>query len=148
MPQNEQYILISLREEYYNEIMLGNKKYEYRKIYKKEPTKAFIYVSKTIKKIKAIIEFDTPIIDVKEKISQLAENECKGTYQAMMTYFTKDIGYAIPIKSIMEIEEVSLFDIKKNFPNFVPPQSYYSLNQKQDLLEFLKGRKILNKYIL
>lgn len=33
----------------------------------------------------------------------------------MMEYLTKDIGYAIPIRSISEIEEVTLEELKKSF---------------------------------
>lgn len=58
----------------------------------------------------------------------------------MLDYMYNDIGYAIPIKKMMLIEEVSLKELKNNFSDFVPPQSYYILDKKTELLKFLNGR--------
>ena len=55
-------ILLSLREEYFNQMLDGKKKYEYRTRYLKEETIAYIYISKTLKRIIAKIEFGMPII--------------------------------------------------------------------------------------
>ncbi len=53
----KEYVLMSIREEYYNDIIAGKKKYEYRKVYRKSETTAFIHVSKTKKAVLAIIDF-------------------------------------------------------------------------------------------
>lgn len=68
----------------------------------------------------------------------------ENSYNSMMKYLTKNVGYALPIKSITEIEEITLDELKLKFSNFVAPQSYYNLNNKKDLLDFLKSRKKLN----
>ena len=43
--------LMSIREEYYYEILKGEKHFEYRKKYCKEESLAYIYISKTKKEI-------------------------------------------------------------------------------------------------
>ena len=48
-------VLMSLREEYYNAMIQGKKHYEYRTRYLKEPSDAYIYISKTKKSIVAKI---------------------------------------------------------------------------------------------
>ena len=75
------YVLLSLREEPYLEIKSGKKVYEYRTHYHKTPTTAFVYVSRSIKKIMAIIEFDAPIIGTDEEISELSEKMKPGSMQ-------------------------------------------------------------------
>lgn len=132
-------VLMSLREEYYEEIVKGEKKFEYRTRYLKAPSSAFIYISKTKKSIVAKIEFGMPIIGSAEEIASLAENEQPGCYNDMMSYFNAGIGYAIPILSISKIDEIKLDDLKEQFQNFVVPQSYYILNKKPELLDFLEN---------
>lgn len=106
----------------------------------KEETIAYIYISKTLKKIIAKIEFGIPIVGTVKDIATIAEKEQLGCYKKMIDYMYNDIGYAIPIKKIILIEEVSLKELKKNFSDFVPPQSYYILDKKTELLKFLNGR--------
>lgn len=144
MKKDKEYILMSIREEYYNDIILGKKRYEYRKVYRKGETIAFIYVSKTKKSVLGIIDFDYPIIGNKKTISEISENENKGSYNDMMSYLNKDIGYAIPIKRIREIQEVTLEELKEKFPKFSPPQSYFLLDNKKELLDYLQSKKIVN----
>lgn len=133
-------ILLSLREEYFNQMLDGMKKYEYRTRYLKEESIAYIYISKTKKKIIAKIEFGVPIIGNAKDIATIAEKEQPGCYQEMIDYMHNNIGYAIPVKKITPIEEVSLEELKNFFSDFVPPQSYYILDRKPELLEFLNNR--------
>ena len=59
----------------------------------------------------------------------------------MMEYLHKGIGYAIPVLRMIEIEPVSLSELQKKFVDFVIPQSYYMLNNKNELLDFLLSKK-------
>lgn len=138
--ESKKNILLSLREEYYNQMLDGSKKYEYRTRYLREETTAYIYISKTLKKIVAKIEFGEPIIGNAKGIATIAEEEQPGCYQDMLAYMYNDIGYAIPIKNIVPIEEVSFEEIKSKFPDFVPPQSYYILDKKPEILQFLNSK--------
>lgn len=134
------YLLLSLREGPYNEIVCGIKKYEYRTRYPKEPTIAFIYVSQKVKAIRAVIEFEAPIIGSEEEISQMADQIKPGSYEGIMEYFKHRNGYAIPIKKIIEFEPILLDELRDRFPGFVVPQSYYLLERKEELLKFLLER--------
>lgn len=140
-------ILLSLREEYYNDMLSGKKHYEYRTRFLKEKTTAYIYISKTKKKIVAKIEFGIPIIGTATEIARIAENDEPGCFDDMISYFYNDIGYAIPIEKIIPIEEISLEELKSLFSDFVVPQSYYILDKKKKLLEFLQSRKSIENEI-
>lgn len=133
-----QTVLMSLREEYYQAMLEGTKKYEYRTRYLKEASFAYIYISKTKKSIVAKITFWKPIIGTAQEIAELAEQENPGCYHDMIDYFSHGVGYALPIKEITPIKEVSLDTLKKIFPDFVVPQSYYILDKKPELLAYLE----------
>ncbi len=139
------YVLLSLQEKPYEEIKAGKKFFEYRTRYQKCPTIAFIYVSHKVKCIKAMIEFDEPIIGTDIQISSLSEKIKPGSYDGMMKYLSKGTGYAIPIRRFIEIEPVSLAELREKFGSFVVPQSYYMLNQKEELLKFLLEKKHLSE---
>ena len=134
---NQHYILMSLLEQPFKDIVSGKKIYEYRTRYSKVPTTAFIYVSRTLRQICGVIDFDVPIIGASEEICKLAEKHQPGSSDNLMAYFRKGIGYAIPVKSARLIEAVDLSSLRELFPDFVAPQSYYLLNCKRALLEYL-----------
>ena len=140
--QSPQFVLMSLREEYYLAIMAGKKHYEYRTRYLKERSVAFIYISKTKKSIVAKIEFGEPIIEDAKTIAMIAENDEPGSYQGIIDYLYNNVGYAIPIEKITLIDEVTLSELQKRFPDIVVPQSYYILDKKPELLSFLQSREI------
>lgn len=134
-------VLMSLREEYYDAMLSGRKKYEYRTRYLKEASEAYIYVSKTKKCVVAKIKFGEPIIADANTIAMIAEQEEPGSYNGMMEYLYNNIGYAIPVEEINPIKEVTLSELQQQFPDFVVPQSYYLLNKKPELLSFLNSRE-------
>ena len=134
-------VLMSLREEYYDAMLEGRKRYEYRTRYLKEESEAYIYISKTKKSIVAKIKFGEPIIADANTIALIAEQEEPGSYNGMMEYLYNNIGYAILVEEIIPIEEVSLSELQQQFPNFVVPQSYYLLDKKPELLSFLDSRE-------
>lgn len=135
------FVLMSLREEYYNAMLDGKKHYEYRTRYLKEQSEAYIYISKTKKSIVAKIKFGKPIIGDAKTIATIAERDEPGCFQGMMEYMYNNIGYAIPIEEITLMEEVSLTELQEQFPNFVVPQSYYILDKKPELLSFLESKE-------
>ncbi len=137
------YTLMSLREGPFNEIVAGTKKYEFRTHYLRVPTIAFIYVSGTVRSVKAAVEFDRPIIGSCKEIAVISE-ECKpGTYDSMMNYLRGKTGYAIPVKRVIPVNPVSLASLRMIFPGFVVPQSYYILNKEPALLKYLLERQIV-----
>ncbi len=139
---NTTYVLMSLQEKHYNEIKSGRKRYEFRKRYCKSQTTAFIYVSKKIKAIKAIITFGEPIYGTSEEISEISEKSNPNSYSSMMEYLNKGNGVALPIIEMYEIKEVPLEELREKFEGFTAPQSYYKLNKKPELLQFLLAQEI------
>ncbi|WP_131849852.1 hypothetical protein [Baia soyae] len=118
------------------------KKYEFRKKYLNAPSIAFIYCPSPDQKIRGMIQFDTPIIGSPEKIASISQ-ESTGEGDLTAEYLKgKKQGYAIPIMEWEEIKPLTLHEIRFLFPNFVPPQSYYRLDHKPDLLEFLLKRHL------
>jgi predicted transcriptional regulator len=141
--KTDELVLLSIREEYYNEILKGIKKFEYRKKYNKLSTIAFIYISKTKKKVVAVIEFDAPIYDSAEIIAKISEKEKKDSFENMIEYIGRDKkGYAIPIKKIIPIENISLQEIKNKIPGFTVPQSFFYIKEKKELLELLENLEV------
>lgn len=138
--EEKKYILMSLREEYYLQMVNGEKKYEYRTRFMKEECSAFIYISKTLKKIVAIIEFDAPIYGSDTEIAAISEKERPGSYQASIEWLQGRKCYAIPVKKIIPINPVSLEELQHKFADFSVPQSYYGLNKKAKILDFLLSR--------
>lgn len=133
-------VLMSLREEYYEVMLSGKKKYEYRTRYLKDVSDAYIYISKTKKSIVAKIRFAKPIIGNALDIACLALENEKGSFDDIKEYLHNDIGYAMEVLSITPIKEVTLKELQEKFPDFVAPQSYYILDKKPELLEFLESR--------
>lgn len=137
-------ILLSLQEEYFDAIKNGEKKFEYRKKFRKEPTKAFIYVSKTKKAILGLIDFGSPIFQQAEQIAQIAEKEKKGSYHDIISYIGKDHnGYAIPVQHFYSIPGLTLHEIQDKIPQFVAPQSYLLLQPDMPLRAILEEQEIL-----
>lgn len=121
-------------------MLSGKKKYEYRTRYLKDVSDAYIYISKTKKSIVAKIRFAKPIIGNALDIAELAEESEKGSFNDIKEYLHNDIGYAMEVLSITPIKEVTLKELQEKFPGFVAPQSYYILDKKPELLEFLESR--------
>ncbi len=133
-------ILMSLREEYFNLILKGEKKFEYRKIYRKTKTKSFIYISKTKKSIVGILDFDTPIIDTPENIAKMASDIKDSNYCDMYEYLkARKMSYAMKINKIYLFDrEITALEIKKAGLKFTAPQSYSILDNDNKILKYIR----------
>ncbi len=99
------YILITLKEEAYQDFLQNKKVYEYRKRWPNDKVIAYIYVKTTEKKILLKIEFDKPIYDRKEVIAQIAKTEHEEWYKGTLDYYKNhEFGYAIKALNIRAIE--------------------------------------------
>ena len=145
---NDEIVLMSLREAYFNQMITGEKRCEYRKKYKKVPTKAFIYISRTKKSIGALIEFGQPIFGTAHEINQIAELEQPGSYKEIEDYLIGGIGVAIPIQKIYEFSPVLLSTLQEQINGFTVPQSYYMINEKAEILHLLKDVEVTHTYVM
>jgi predicted transcriptional regulator len=53
-------IMLSLQPQYMQEIRKGTKRYEYRRKYRRERTRAFIYENAPLGAVTAVLELDEP----------------------------------------------------------------------------------------
>jgi predicted transcriptional regulator len=135
---NDDYIILSINKEYFEMIKDGNKKYEYRRRFKKTATFAFIYVSGYKKSIQGLIKFGEPIYSSSESISEFAETIGESSYQSMIDYLEPGkMGYAIPIIDLYLFEPVSIQDLSDNNIKFHPPQLYTNVPIKSSIFDFL-----------
>lgn len=127
----EEYILISLKPQFYQLILEGAKKHEFRKRFPNKKVKAFIYVTKPVGAIKALFEFDEPIINPHDLVGQ------EGIGVQEFINGEKPGRVAVPIIKIRILKkDVDLTTLQRVF-NTPAPQSYYYLNHRSRLLNYL-----------
>lgn len=136
-------IFLSFKPEYFKPILYGMKKYEYRKRFCHEETKAYLYLSSKKQMVIGVMELGIPI--------RLNEHICEyraypETYKRVEKYIAEGDVCAIPIKSLsLFYEPITLAELRKQIPNFKPPRMYYVLNSDSKLKSFLETRKIRDK---
>lgn len=133
-------IFLSFRPEYFKPLLYGIKKYEYRKRFCDEETKAYLYLSGKSRQVIGIMELGRPIrLDLtKEDYLNYPE-----TLNRVEQYIlSKDIN-AVPIKSLTLFENpIELSDIRKEIPSFMPPQMYFVLDNHPQLKKILENQPI------
>lgn len=133
-------IFLSFRPEYFKPLLYGIKKYEYRKRFCDEETKAYLYLSGKSRQVIGIMELGRPIrLDLtKEDYLNYPE-----TLNRVNQYIlSKDIN-AVPIKSLSLFENpIELSDIRKEIPSFMPPQMYFVLDNHPQLKTMLENQPI------
>jgi predicted transcriptional regulator len=130
-------VLISLHEKYFEEMKQGSKRYEYRRRYLNLSSMAFVYCPNPIKAIKGVVRFGKPTVGTPEEIAVISGRDIK-TWDYLKG---GDKGYAIPVLAWEDIEPITLEKLRQRFPGFVPQQSFYRLDRKPELLEFLQANR-------
>lgn len=124
-------ILLSIKPKYADKIVEGEKRYEFRKTrFDKTKVKcAYIYSTSPIKKIIGKIIIDKILEGNPQEIWDLC-NEYSGISEdEYFKYFSESKkAYALSIKHFEPLEEE--IDPYIEFSNFVPPQSFYYINEK------------------
>tara|TARA_Y100000310_G_C20302535_1_gene632489 strand:+ start:117 stop:566 length:450 start_codon:yes stop_codon:yes gene_type:complete len=135
-------ILLSIYPDHVKSIIDGIKKYEFRKIslMKKASKQKFIivYETKPINSIRLVLKIGEV---VKDKVNNLWNNfgENSGiSKEYFFNYYgaTRRIpsgrGIAIEIKDIIKLKRpISLESIRKDYPNFSPPQNLYIISEEK-----------------
>lgn len=135
-------IFLSFRPEYFKPLLYGIKKYEYRKKFCDEETKAYLYLSGKSRQVVGVIELGKPIRLDLTRENYLDNSE---TLKRVDEYIiSKDIN-AVPIKSLALFNNpIDLDEIRKHIPGFMPPQMYFVLDNHPKLKSLLE-KKPLNK---
>jgi len=129
--------LVSIKPEFVRRILVGEKKYEYRKnIFKKDIQRIFVYSSSPEMRIVGYFDWAGTIFG---NVNEVWEYTCDyagidaNHYQK---YFrNKEYAYALKIKKFIIFDEpINPWD----YEGFKPPQSYcYTQNLKEELYEKL-----------
>jgi predicted transcriptional regulator len=129
--EETEYILISLKPQFYQLIMAGKKRHEFRKRFPNKKISAFIYVTQPIGAVKALLEFDKPIREPKD----LVGHEGIGVQEFINGQ--KPGRVALPIKKIHPLKKAVDLSTLKNEFNAFAPQSYIYLHNNPKLLNYL-----------
>jgi len=127
-------VLLSIKPRYVEEILQGNKRFEFRKSYfKQDVEKVFIYSSHPSKEIVGFFTVGKVHIDTPERVWGKCGKHGSISRAEFFSYFSgKEMAVGI------EIDDLEIFEdsIKPHdiFPEFVPPQSYYYLNHQLEQL--------------
>ncbi len=132
-------ILLSFQPHWYRQIMCGNKIFEYRWQFPNEEVMAYTYVSKPQQQIVGYMKFCNKI-----SIEDLMD-QYKGDNVVLVELAKKmeHNRFVMNVCGYQETRPIELNEIKKEFPNFVIPQSYYYLDNFPELFEYIKGKAIL-----
>ena len=135
-------IFLSFRPEYFKPLLYGIKKYEYRKRFCDKETREYLYLSGKSRQVIGVMELGKPV-----RLDLTRENYLNypETLKRVDEYIlSKDIN-AIPIKSLALFDKpIDLDDIRKEIPNFMPPQMYFVLDNHPKL-KLLLERQSLNE---
>ncbi len=142
-------ILISIHPEHVKSIIGGLKEYEFRKISFDKPGTRLeeyfvIYESSPTKAITMIIKKEEMI---RNNINDLW-NKCKDKAGITKNFFMKyynnhEEGLAIKINEFITLEKpITLLEIRKDYPNFAPPQNYIYLSEKKYPILYEELKKI------
>ena len=136
-------IFLSFRPEYFKPPLYGIKKYEYRKRFCDEETKAYLYLSGKSRQVIGVMELGKPI-----RLDLTRENylEYPETLKRVDAYIlSKDIN-AVPIKSLALFDKpIGLNEIREQIPGFMPPQMYFVLDNHAKLKSLLEKQPLSKK---
>ncbi len=121
-------VLLSVKPEYANKIVEGNKKYEFRRsiLKRNDIEKVYIYSTSPIRKIIAVFEIEQILKDSPERIWKLCQKYGGISKEDFFAYFkNSDSAYAIKICNVVSFQEP--IDPYNIIEDFKPPQSFYYL---------------------
>ena len=136
-------ILLSFKAEYFRPLLYGLKKYEYRKRFCDEETKAYLYLSGKSRQVIGIVELGKPIRLDLTRNNYLDYPE---TLKRVDDYISKNSINAVPIKSLTLFDTpLELDTIRNTIPGFMPPQLYYVLDNNPVLKKLLEKQTLKEK---
>ena len=133
-------IFLSFKPKYFKPLLYGMKKYEYRKRFCNEDVRAYLYLSDSKKEVIGYMDLLKPLrIDcIKDSLHAYPD-----TLKRVEHYIQKRDIYAIPIKNLVLFKKpLTLAEIRKIIPNFMPPQMYYILENNLGLKDLLKKQEL------
>ncbi len=128
-------MLLSLKPEIFDLIREGRKIFEYRHQFYTEAINAYLYISRPVQKIVGYIEFGKRINlqDWKEKYQDNTEISNR-----INDYISRNYKYAMPINRFRMTTEITLNSLKEDLEKFIIPESYYYLDNFEELENYIK----------
>ena len=133
-------IFLSFKPEFFRPILYGMKKYEYRKRFCKEETRAFLYLTSPVREVVGIIEFGAPvdIEGIMDTFSKKAD-----VYRRLEACMISGEKLAIPIISLRLCKKpIHISKIKSIDPSFTVPRSYLNIRKYKSVYEYLDTREL------
>ncbi len=123
----------------YEKIIAQKKLIEYRRTFPKDCDYAYMYVSKPVKAICAIIYFGKKhaLEDWKTEYASNIE-----VTKRILDY-SQNYRYGAEIIGIQKIQPITLKELRDNVTNFVAPQSYVLLENNELLSNYVKSNTII-----
>ena len=125
-------LLLSIRPKYANKIFSGEKKVELRKVKPQlsQGDTVLIYVSSPVKELQGIFVVEGILEATPEQLWSQVKKIAGVSKQEFDDYYSgSKKGYGIFLKSPQTLgNPISLFDLRKLWKNFHPPQSYRYLS--------------------
>lgn len=119
----------------YDRILNQKKLIEYRRTFPKDCTHAYMYISKPVKAICAIIYFGKKYT-LSDWATEYASDEI---VRKRIADYSSKYRYGMEIISIQKIKPITLEDLRINIPNFVAPQSYVLLENNEPLATYINN---------
>lgn len=116
--------LLSIKPEYVDKIISGDKRFEYRKrIFKKDVKSVVVYSTQPVGKIMGEFTIEEILADEPSELWNQTSEFSGISKDLFMDYFNnKHLGFALKIKEFIAYKQpLDPYDI---FENFVAPQSY------------------------
>ena len=133
-------LFLSFKDEYFEQLLYGIKKYEYRKRFCNTEVKAYLYLSGKRREVIGIHELGVPIRLDKTREEYINYPE---TLKRVDKYIESRNINAVPVKSLSLFKTpITLDELRQKIPNFMPPQMYYDLDNHPKLKEILDKQEI------
>ena len=137
-------MILSFSYEWYAQLKSGEKIYELRKRFCKEPVEAYIYIGLPYRQLVAVVELGKPE-NIEDWLEKYGYDEA--AVERIKDYLTRN-KVAMPIFSFQEIEPIDMRKMEKDISGFRVPISYMFLDDKPELLKYIDLRtKYKNKRI-
>lgn len=123
-------VLLSIKPQYVEKIISGEKRYEFRKkeFKRKDINTIVVYSSGNVRKLVGEITFTSILCDTPSIIWQKTQAKSGMTEDCFMQYYmNKDKAYAIAIDSFRPYKEP--IDIIAKYPGVKAPQSYRYIDE-------------------
>lgn len=128
--------IMSFWPQIYDKITSQAKLIEYRRVFPKDCSMAYMYISKPVKAICAIIYFEKihSLYDWEKEFSEFPDVQLR----IKDSLANENYRYGAEISAIQKIKPISLDELRENIPNFVAPQSYLLLENNIPLKTYVE----------